>query len=348
VHPVLLAIHALIREDLMNRVTHQPFASFVALALLIVAPFVVPASSRAASRPIREPDALVILSTTDVRGRTDPCGCHVPKGGLARRVSFADSIRATYGQVVLVDDGGFFPDGTVPKATSWFLMDAMTLMGTDAVGTSERELSLGLGYLRSQLRRTRLPMVCANLHERATGKLVLPAYVLKTVGTVKVGIFGLMSPTPDLGPSRDSLQVEEPQAAAVRTVAELRRKGATVVVLLSQLGRMESEDLVATVDGVDAVIIGHGVPLLQKGRTIKHTVACYGGEQGHYIGRTLLRLDAQRRVTSGENEAFMLGPEVPDHKEMARLVRHFTEVTNAAEAKIAPATAAPDSQPHSE
>ena len=37
--------------------------------------------------------------------------------------------------------------------------------------------------------------------------------------------------------------------AAQRTVAELRKKGATVVVLLSQLGKVESEDLVTAVDG---------------------------------------------------------------------------------------------------
>jgi 2',3'-cyclic-nucleotide 2'-phosphodiesterase (5'-nucleotidase family) len=240
-----------------------------------------------------------------------------------------DSIRASYGQVLVVDGGGFFPDDPMQQDVSWFLMDAMTVMGTDAVGASEKELKFGVGYLRAQLKRTRLPMVCANLYEKKSGKLLLAPYVLKTVGTVKVGVFGLMSATPDLGPSRDSLRVEEPQTAAKRTVAELRKKGATVVVLLSQVGKVESEDLVASVDGIDAVIVGHGAPLMQKGRTIKNTVACYGGEQGQYVGRTLLNLDAQRHMTSGENETYMLGPEFPDQKEMARLVRGFTETFNA-------------------
>src|ERR1044072_41798 len=55
-----------------------------------------------------QPDKLVLLSTTDVKGKTGPCGCHVPKGGLARRAGFADSIRAQFGQVALVDAGGCF------------------------------------------------------------------------------------------------------------------------------------------------------------------------------------------------------------------------------------------------
>ena len=239
-----------------------------------------------------------------------------------------DSIKAGYGQVLLVDNGYFFADDDLHKDVSWFMMDAMAVLGTDAVGMSEKELRFGLGYLRAQLKRTRLPMVCANLLEHKTGKTVLPPFLVKQVGSVKVGVFGLMSATVDLGPSRDSLRVEEPVAAARRTVTALRKKGATVVVLLSQLGKVESEDLVTAVEGIDALIVGHGAPLLQKGRLIKTTVACYGGEQGQYMGRTLLTLDAKRRMASGESEAFMLGPEVPDHKEMAKLVRAFTDTFN--------------------
>jgi len=188
---------------------------------------------------------------------------------------------------------------------------------------SERELRFGLGFLKANLRRTSLPMVCANLRESQGGKLLLAPYVVKTVGTVKVGIFGLMSQTVELGPARDSLVVDEPSAVAKRTVAELRRKGATVVVLLSQLGKVESEDLVGAVTGIDVLIVGHNVPLLQKGRMIGNTVACYGGEQGQYIGRTLVTLDRAKRMTTGENEDFMLGPDIPDKKEIAALVKGF-------------------------
>jgi hypothetical protein len=228
----------------------------------------------------------------------------------------------------MVDGGGFFPDDELHQDLAWFMMDAMKVLGIDAVGMSERELRFGLGYLKAQVRRTQLPMVCANLYEKKTSKLVLAPYVLKQVGTVKVGLFGLMSNVLDLGPSRDSLRVEEPSAAAKRMVAELHRKGATVVVLLSQLGKVEGEDLVGAVDGIDVVILGRSVPLLQKGRLIKATVACYGGEQGQYLGRTLVTLDPRRKMASGECETFILGPEVADKKEIATLVKGFNDSFN--------------------
>ncbi len=255
-----------------------------------------------------------------------------------------DSVKASYGQVVLVDDGGFFPEDDLHQDLSWFLMDAMKLLGTDAVGCSEKELRFGLGYLKAQVKRTQLPIVCANLYEKKTGKLVLAPYVLKQVGTVKVGIFGLMSDKMPLGPAGDSLRVEEPTAAARRTVAELHKKGATVVVLLSQLGKTESEDLVTAVDGVDAVIVGHGVPLLQKGRMIKNTVACYGGEQGQYVGRTVISLDDRRRMTTGDNETFILGPEIPDRKDIASLVKGFEDSFNEKLHKLEKERAAKEAQ----
>jgi 2',3'-cyclic-nucleotide 2'-phosphodiesterase (5'-nucleotidase family) len=255
-----------------------------------------------------------------------------------------DSIKTSYGQVVLVDGGGFFPEDDLHQDVSWFLMDAMKVLGTDAVGMSERELRFGLAYLKAQLKRTQLPVVCANLYEKKPAKLLLAPYVLKQVGGVKVGIFGLMSNAVSLGTAQDSLRVEDPTVAAKRTVAELQKKGATVVVLLSQLGKVEGEDLVAAVDGIDAVVLGHSVPLLQKGRLIKSTVACYGGEQGQYIGRTLLTLDGRRKMTSGDNETFILGPDIPDEKGMAALVKGFNDSFNEKLQKLQKERAAKDAE----
>ncbi len=293
--------------------------------LVVCAMLLLPASVAAATSPrgpVLQPDKFVILSTTDVKGKTSPCGCHVPKGGLARRASFADSIRAHFGQVALVDAGGFFPEGDGQQNLAAFIMDAMNLMNTDAVGVAERDLQYGAAFLSAQTKRCRLPVVCANLIEKRSSKPVFHPYLIKKIGGVKVGFFGLIGETVDLGPSRDSLLVEEPAAVARRTVAEMRKKGADVVVLLGQLGKVENEDVVSAVDGVDALVVG-GAPILAKGRRIKNTVACYGGEQGHYVCETVLTLDPKRRVTTGEAEAVVLGPQVGDQPEIQKLVKGF-------------------------
>jgi 2',3'-cyclic-nucleotide 2'-phosphodiesterase (5'-nucleotidase family) len=293
----------------------------VALAVVLL-----PGSARAADAPPR-PKSLVVLSTCDLKGKTSPCGCHVPKGGLARMASFADSVRMTYDDVVLVNNG-FFPEEDGLESTAVFLMDAMNTLGTDAMGISEKELRYGRSFLLASATRTRAPLVCANLLERATGRPLVAPYVIKRVGGTSVGIFGLTGPEADLGPSRDSLQVEDPTAAAKRTVDELRAKGATVIVLLSQIGQFPSEDLVTAVDGIDVLISGHGIPVLKQGRQIKQTVACYGGEQGQYMGRTIVQLDARNRMAKGSCETFMLSAEVGEKATVLALVRGFEEKAN--------------------
>ncbi len=239
-----------------------------------------------------------------------------------------DSIKASYGQVALVDNGGFFPETDPQQDAAWFLMDAMKMLHTVAVGTSERELRWGAAYLKMLVAQKNLPMVSANLLETSTRRPLLKPYVIEKVGRVHVGFFSVMSDKVDLGPARDSLKVEEPSAAARRTVEELHQKGATVVVLLSQLGKVESEDLAAAVPGIDAVICGHNVPLLEKGRMVKNTVTSYGGEQGQYVSKTELTIDAKGKMTTGENESLLLGPEIPDKPEMAKVVKDFEDALN--------------------
>jgi hypothetical protein len=217
---------------------------------------------------------------------------------------------------------------------AWFLMDGMKLLGTDAVGLGDRDLHFGLAYLKAQVKRTQLPIVCANLIEKRTRATAFPPYLIKKIGAVNVGVFGLMSDKVDLGPARDSLAVQEPQMTAKRIVTELRAKGATVVVLLSQLGKVESEDLVTAVDGIDEVVVGRNVPLLQQGRLIKSTMACYGGEQGQYLGRTIFTLNAARKVVSSTNECFVLGPEVGENAEVAQIVKDFDDKFNEKERKL--------------
>jgi len=239
-------------------------------------------------------------------------------------------MKTQYGQVLLVDNGGFFPEAadSLYREKAWFLMDGMVVLGTDAVGLSEKELKYGRAWLMSQLRRSRLPMTCANVWDKASKKTLLPPYLIVKKGGVNVGVFALTSDKVDLGPSRDSLVVEEPAAAAARVVPELRKKGATVVVLLSQLGKVESEDLVSSVDGIDVVIAGRNVPVLQKGRMIKNTVACYGGEKGQNLGRTIVTLDAAKKMQTGENDVFVLGPEILEKPEVLQMVKAFNDAFN--------------------
>lgn len=239
-------------------------------------------------------------------------------------------MRTAYGQVVLVDNGGYFPEENLPayQDLAWFVMDAMKSLGVDAVGVGERDLRYGRAFLEQRAKRDQLPVVCANLLDKKSRRTVFAPYLIKKVGTVSIGFLGLITDKGNLGPAKDSLLVDDPAAVAKRVVPEMRKKGAQVVVLLSQLGKVESEDLVTAVDGIDALVVGRNTALIDKGRMVKNTVACYGGEQGQFACRTIVTLDDKKHMSSGDAEAIVLGPEVGERAEVRDLVKSFDDGFN--------------------
>ena len=298
------------------------------LATLLAVASLVALGAAPARAPVVEPDKLIILSLTDVHGETSPCGCSTPKGGIARRASFADSMRTSYSQILVVDNGGFFPVEEVKKDVGPFIMDMMKALGTHAVGVGDRELTYGVEFLKEHVKRTQLDVISTNLLDRKTRRPCFKPWVIHKVGTVNVGIFSVMSTSVGLGPSQDQLSVEAPDVAAKRAVTELRKKGATVIVMLSQLGKTETEDLATAVEGIDVAMVGRNVPLLQKGRMLKNTLMVYGGERGQYMGRSILTLDPKRHVATSESEMYILGPNVGEDPKVLALVKSFEDNLN--------------------
>ncbi len=243
-------------------------------------------------------------------------------------------MKTSYGQVMLVDNGGFFPEEDNRRDAAWFLMDAMKTLGTDAVNVGDRDLRFGRAFFEQRARKSGLPVVSANLLDKKTHRPIFSPFVVKKVGGVTVGIFGLITDKAELGPGKDSLLVAEPLGAARSTVLDLKRKGAQVIVLLSQLGKTEGEDLVTAVDGIDAIVMGRNVMLIQRGRMVKSTLACYGGEQGQYLCRSELTLDDKHHMTTGDAEAVLLGPEIPDKTEIASLVKGFEDALTEKNRKL--------------
>src|SRR5439155_2898183 len=115
-------------------------------------------------------EPLVIVSTTDIKGKTGPCGCQIPKGGLARLAGFADSMRIAHRRVLVVDNGGYFGEDDAHRPQSTFLMDGLKLIDVTAVGVAERDLHFGLAYLKGQSSRSGIKLVCANLNDKRTHK----------------------------------------------------------------------------------------------------------------------------------------------------------------------------------
>ena len=70
---------------------------------------------------------LLIVTSNDVSGKTSPCGCHTPKGGLARRAAFLDSVRSKRANVLVLDAGNFFPATDDEREAAPFMLAEMAM-----------------------------------------------------------------------------------------------------------------------------------------------------------------------------------------------------------------------------
>jgi hypothetical protein len=285
-----------------------------------------------------------------LKGKTSPCGCHIPRGGFARIAAFLDSTRAAGATVLFVDAGGSFPEVDGRTDLGEFMLRTLADLHAGAVGVAPRDLRYGLAFLRDVVRVHKVPITCANLVNPATHAPVFPSSLLLDEGGVRVGVFALIGERLDLGPARDSLAVLDPDNAATREVAALRARGAQVIVLLAQLGRVGGEDVASAVPGIDAVVLGHDIPILEHGRRIGGTLASYAGEQGQQLGVVTLALGSDGHVTDGTIDVRGLGPDVREQPVVLASVKAFEEAYNErmrAEEHRAQALAAsdPDTDP---
>src|SRR5262249_10951583 len=132
------------------------------------------------------PHKLVVLASTDMKGKTSPCGCHIPKGGFARIATVVDSTRSA-GPTLYVDAGGAFPDQDGRSDLPEFMLASLVGLKAGAIGVGPRDLGYGVALLRELARRTGAPITCANLLERRTRAPLFPTSLLLDVAGTRVG-----------------------------------------------------------------------------------------------------------------------------------------------------------------
>lgn len=267
---------------------------------------------------------LVILHTNDTHSRIDPFpmdgGPFQGLGGAARRATLIKRVRSQHPNVLLLDSGDIF------QGTPYFNFfrgeiefDAMSAMAYDVATIGNHDFDNGVKGLVEMMPRATFRFVSANydVSESSLEPFVEP-WIVKKVGGVQVGIFGL-------GIAFQGLVLEElhqgvrhtdPFAAARRCVSELRRRGCSLIVCLSHLGYRygggspSDTRLAEEVEGVDLILGGHS-------HTFMETPDVYLKPDGRrtlvnqvgWAGMRLGRVDVKMSPAKSENPA---GSHQPD------------------------------------
>jgi hypothetical protein len=225
-----------------------PAAVLSSIAGAIAATLVV-ADGRAATPPDRQ---LTIFYTAEIHGTLEPCGCTSdPLGDIARYAKMIREATAKGGVVLVLDAGGLsYPENSTKKSRATDAMRAQFLatelgkLGSFTAGLAETDLHGGPGDVAPQRLAVNLPASPA----------IAPS-VLKTLGGIRVGIFGVAAA--ELGAKLGGTG-EDPVVAGRREAVRLRQAGAELVVALAPIDKPAARRF-ARESGADLVVLGRQV-----------------------------------------------------------------------------------------
>ncbi len=194
--------------------------------------------------------------------------------------------------MLLLDSGDLFfaperlssGDKDYHEKKAAFIARAYKAMGYDAINVGELDVSHGVEFLLSISRKEHLPLVSSNILWRDTGKPVFQPYIIKNLGKLKVGIFGLLMKDTPLD---ERIRVRDPIETA-REMVDFFKGKADLIVAITHQGLNIDRVLAEMVEGIDIIIGGHSMEGLKEPVGIKKTKILQASKQGKYIGRVLI------------------------------------------------------------
>jgi 2',3'-cyclic-nucleotide 2'-phosphodiesterase (5'-nucleotidase family) len=307
------------------------------LGLLLVIPLLIPGPCFPEQA---HPNGLTVFFGDSLNGTIEPCpGCEGGSqlGGLARRGSWVQSVRETQRESLLLDSGDLFFDRyrkeiraeavTAQSEKAHLILKCYNLLGYDAMGIGDDDLSLGKDFLVDLSKNAGFPFISSNLMDKETGEALFKTHVIKETWGLRIGIFSLLSPyffSGESDPRTRGIVFREPFEEAKRILGKIRPE-TDLVVLLSHLGYTADIELAETLPGIDLILGGHSNLSLSYPMQIKNTIIVRVGSKGLHVGELRLQLapDKSSRPDSTLQAAIPLSPSDKEHPEIAEMVRAY-------------------------
>lgn len=130
------------------------------------------------------------------------------------------------------------------------------------------------------------PLLVANLFRR-DGSLVFPACRVFEVGTVRVGVVGVMVPmvTKAMKSQAASQYLWEPPILCAQQVARDLRPEVDLLIALTHIGITQDRRLAEAVPEIDLILGGHSHTVIEIPETVGRVRIAQGGSHGRFLGR---------------------------------------------------------------
>ena len=234
---------------------------------------------------------------------TSLAGTYGRMGGMDRISTVVNSIRADRADALVLDGGDTWQGSlTALRTNGQDMVNVFNALGTDAM-TSHWEFTLGIDRVMEIVENElNFPFLGANIFDTEWDERAFEPYKMFERGGVQIAVIGQAFPYmpianpgwmfPDL-----SFGVRQDNMAEL--IAEVRGKGAELVVLLSHNGFDVDRKLAANVDGSDIILTGHTHDALPEPVLVNKTYLIASGSHGKFVTR--LDLDVRDGEMKGIN-----------------------------------------------
>ncbi len=210
-----------------------------------------------------------------------------------------------------------------------------------AINVGEYDLGLGISYLREKRKELKLPFISANLVD-VSGNRIFPPSKMVQVNGIKIGVIGVIKSRLKKGkiPDGKTLNVLDPVKIVKREAGRLRKRGAAIVLVLTDMGEMRSRILTKRELPIDVVISSCrrnriSLPAVQNKKIILH-LNRYGENVGCLKVTKLEKGVSPPKIVTGgatvvmkgfifKNAVVPLGHLVKDDPEIAKMVDAFAK-----------------------
>ncbi len=309
-------------------------------------------------QPARLTTQLRILQTTDLHGHVLAYDYHRDEPsnatGLSRTATLIAKARAAAPLSLLFDSGDFLQGSPlsdrlaqkeIAAPHSHPVIDAMNLLQFDAVTLGNHDLDFGLPYLAEALAQARFSIVSANLTLPAPLQQHIKRFVMlerhdpATGKPIKIGVTGCL-PAETLQGAEPAIQVSPVAATLSTAVAEMKAKGADVIVVLAHCGLAdeatgecsETIQTISRIGGVHAILGGHThevypTDAAPDSALINGCAVVMSGARGTHLGQIDVTLETNGEAwsisssTSTVNSVETLNPEQPATPECPDIIR---------------------------
>jgi hypothetical protein len=199
-------------------------------------------------------------------------------------------------------------------------VEAMKRMRYDAITLGDRELAMGPAFVKESLDPTKLPVVTTNLY--LNGERFGAPYLVLEKNGMKVGIVSALM---ELGTQYSSVwEIREP-FEEIKSILPEVEKQTDFIVALAHIGFTKAFDLAAQFPQIDVIVAGHGSRKTDEPTVAENAIVVKAGNEGKWLGRLDLTLDAEGKISSHKGSLITLGPTVEDDPAVLELYTAFKD-----------------------